>query len=104
MHLDPGSPQIPNEINQEIHMETCYNEKIQEYKDEERILKAGRKAIVLTKESTNVFLRLPMDFSAETLQARRRGGRYAEGQPRGLYWAKLPCRREGETGFQTSKT
>lgn len=41
-------------------------------------------------------MRLSLDFSVETLQARGSGMRKSKGQPRAFYQAKLTCGIKGE--------
>ena len=75
--------------------------KMPKFKDKQRILKAAREKQTITYKGNPI--RVSVDFSKETLQARRdwqeifKAMKSRDLEPRLLYPAKLSCRIEGQT-------
>ena len=99
--------QVPYKINPRRNALRHILIKLTKIKDKEKILKAAREKKQITYKETPI--RLPADFSAETLQARREWHdiiNVMKGknlQPRLLYPARLSFRLEGEIKTFTDK-
>ena len=96
----PGSSEIPKMLDPRKHTPRHIIITLPKIKDKLRILKAAREKDRVTYKG--VPIRLPADFSKETLQARRcqkEGFQVMKGKdlhPRLLYPAKLSFRMEGQ--------
>ena len=96
----PGSSESPKEVGpKETHTKVHYNT-LPKIKDKEGILQAAREKETVTYKG--VPIRVPADFSTETLQARRGWKEVFQVlkgkdlRPRLLYPAKLSFRIEGQ--------
>ena len=99
--------QVPHKINSRRNTPRLILIKLTKIKDKEKILKAAREKKQVTYKGTPI--RLSVDFSAETLQARREWHdilNMMKGknlQPRLLYPARHSFRFEGEIKSFTEK-
>ena len=94
---------VPNKMDAQRPTQTHIIIKMPKVKNKERILKAREKETVTYKGAP---IRLPADFSKETLQARRGWKEVIKGKdlhPRLLYPAQLSFRMEGQIKYFPNK-